>query len=73
MPKKNDPLKRRSVMLPESFDVDMEKLRAKIGASSDSEVIRRAFRLLKKIAAGDEPLYMKDQKTGKMIKVELAP
>ena len=43
-----DKVKRRSIMLPESIDKDMADIREKTGAQSDSEVLRRAFKLYKK-------------------------
>ncbi|KKW17416.1 MAG: hypothetical protein UY57_C0017G0002 [Candidatus Kaiserbacteria bacterium GW2011_GWB1_50_17] len=38
-----------TLMLPESFVEQMEELRVRIGAKDHSEVIRRAFALLKKL------------------------
>ena len=43
-----DKLKRRSIMLPESIDKHLAEIREKTGARSDSEVLRRAFKLYKK-------------------------
>lgn len=40
----------KSIMLPVSFIEEMEELRVRIGAESHSEVIRRGFELLKKLA-----------------------
>lgn len=38
-----------TLMLPESFVEQIEEVRIRIGAKSHSEVIRRAFALLKKL------------------------
>lgn len=56
-------------MLPESFEADMAEVREKIGASSDSEVIRRAFRLYKKLMefGGEIMLKHRDGKTTLLI------
>jgi len=52
MPKGNiDKVKRRSIMLPDSTIEDMAQIREETGAQSDSEVLRRAFKLYKKIVA----------------------
>ena len=64
-------LKRRSLMLPDSFDVDMAELRQKTGAQSDSEVIRRAFKLLKKLASEENEVILKDKKTGEIKHLEV--
>ena len=44
---------RRNIMLPESFVKKLREVREEIGAKSDSEVIRRAFKLLKKLGVLD--------------------
>lgn len=46
-------LRKRSILLPESFIKEMAEIRERIGAQSDSEVIRRAFNLYKKLIAMD--------------------
>lgn len=66
-----DSLKRRSLMLPDSFLKDMAELRDKLGAQSDSEVIRRAFRLLKKLANEESELIVKNKVTGETKHLEV--
>lgn len=61
-----DTLKRRSLMLPASFDVDLAELRAKTGAQSDSELIRKAFKLLKVLANEQSEVILKDRTTGEI-------
>lgn len=63
-PNKDRKMKRHSIMLPESFINDLEELRKRLGAKSHSEVIRRAFKLFKKIAANDGEFETVDRKTG---------
>ena len=38
-------------MIPENFREDMDRIKKELGIKSDSEVIRRAFRLLRKLGA----------------------
>lgn len=44
-----DSLRRRNLMFPESFDADIAEIRELISAQSDSEVLRRAFMLYKRL------------------------
>ena len=62
-------LRRRSIMLPASFVDSMGEVRKQIGAKSDSEVIRRAFALYKKIVNPNVDVLLVDPKTGKQIKL----
>ncbi|MES2006968.1 MAG: hypothetical protein V4436_02555 [Patescibacteria group bacterium] len=62
--------RRRSIMLPQSYIDEMAKVREAIGAQSDSEVIRRAFKLYKQLVnpnIGDIETTDKDGKKTKII------
>jgi hypothetical protein len=58
-------------MLPDSFIQEMAEIRELIGAQSDSEVIRRAFRLYKKLVEGTAEVTLTDKKTGIQKHLEL--
>ena len=65
-----DTLKRRSLMLPASFVDEMAELREKLGAQSDSEVIRKAFKLLKRLADDENEVILRDKEFGETTRVE---
>lgn len=51
---------RRNLTLPKAVADEMDAVREATGAQSDSEVIRRAFRLYKHIMDSDGEFYTKD-------------
>lgn len=66
-------VKRRSIMLPDSVVAEMAEIRERTGAQSDSEVLRRAFKLYQRlINTGDrEKVIIEDIETGQQRQVEL--
>lgn len=63
--------KRRSIMLPDSFVKEMAEVREQIGAQSDSEVIRRAFKLYRRLIDEDKEITLKDRATGVQTRLEV--
>ncbi len=62
--------KRRSIMMSDSLVAEMAELREKMSAQSDSEVIRRALRLLKRLTNDpDLEIVVTDPKTGKAVQL----
>ena len=53
-----------TIMVPKSFRKKLDDVKKEIGAKSDSEVIRRAFMLLKKLAYPDLKLPTKRKPRG---------
>ena len=47
---------RRKLLTPKEFDAEIERIRKKIGASSNVEVVRRALRLREMVVLGKLPL-----------------
>lgn len=60
-------------MLPDSVVAEMAEIRERTGAQSDSEVLRRAFKLYQRlINTGDrEKVIIEDIETGQQRQVEL--
>ena len=56
-------------MLPESLDAEIAQIRELIGAQSDSEVIRRALKLFKRLANPDLEIIIIDPKVDKEIRL----
>jgi len=54
-------LLRRNLMFPENFVEDIAELRRKTGAQSDSELLRRAFRVYEQIMKHDGTLFVRDK------------
>jgi hypothetical protein len=67
-----DKSEKRTLMMPKSFIKDLAEIRLKTGATSDSEVIRRAFRLYKQLILDEKELVRIDPKTGEAVKIILA-
>lgn len=66
-----EPVKKRSIMLPDSFVAEMAVVREQIGAQSDSEVIRRAFKLYRRLLGDDKEVRVKDRATGEEVRLEV--
>ena len=65
-----DKVRRRSITLPDRFVAEMAEVREKIGAQSDSEVIRRAFKLFRRLVIDpDLEITVLDPKTGKETRI----
>jgi hypothetical protein len=67
----SEPVERRHLTFPKSFNKRLSALKSKRGAQSDSEILRQAINLLEAVSKEDDAEVYVQHKNGEKVKIVL--